>query len=97
MKTIALLNILIFALTLSLSAQKFTVDTDKSTLEWTGKKVTGQHNGYIDLTEGSFILKNNRITNGMFVIDMTSITNEDLDGNMKDKLVGHLKSDDFFS
>lgn len=97
MKTIALLNTLIFALTLSVSAQKYTVDTDKSTLEWTGKKVTGQHNGYIKLTEGSLELSNKSITNGLFVIDMTSISNEDLSGGTKDKLLGHLKSDDFFS
>jgi polyisoprenoid-binding protein YceI len=36
------------------------------------------------------------LSGGTFVIDMTSITNTDMSGNMADKLVGHLKSDDFF-
>ncbi|MCF8363464.1 MAG: YceI family protein [Prolixibacteraceae bacterium] len=97
MKAIALISVFIFTLAFTTNAQTFTVDTEKSTLEWTGKKVAGQHNGDIELTEGSFTLENDKINNGMFVIDMTSITNEDLDGNMKEKLVGHLKSDDFFS
>ncbi len=34
---------------------------------------------------------------GNFVVDMTSITNNDLkDEGYNQKLVGHLKSDDFF-
>ena len=33
----------------------------------------------------------------MFTVDMTSLTNEDLTGEWKQKLEGHLKSDDFFS
>ncbi len=35
-------------------------------------------------------------TGGKFVIDMTSIGATDVSGNMKEKLDGHLKSDDFF-
>ncbi len=97
MKRIALLNILIFALAFTLGAQNYSVDTGKSSLEWTGKKVTGQHHGSLELTEGSFSLENDRISSGMFVIDMTSLSNEDLEGDTKEKLVGHLKSDDFFS
>jgi len=36
------------------------------------------------------------LTGGEFAIDMTSITVTDLDGGMKGKLEGHLKSPDFF-
>jgi len=36
------------------------------------------------------------LVGGMFVIDMTSITVTDLEGKYKEKLEGHLKSDDFF-
>ncbi|MFN3269431.1 MAG: YceI family protein, partial [Candidatus Kapaibacteriota bacterium] len=40
----------------------------------------------------------NKITSGEFEVDMTSIRNEDLkDKDLNAKLVGHLKSDDFFS
>lgn len=81
----------------TLSAQSFTVDTKKSTLKWTGKKVAGEHYGYISLKSGSFEIKNNKIVKGTFEIDMNSITNTDIESEeYKAKLVGHLKSDDFF-
>lgn len=78
-------------------AQDYKADTDKSVVAWTGKKVLGQHNGEISLKEGTFSVKDNKITSGKFVIEMNSITNEDLSGDSKEKLIGHLKSDDFFS
>jgi polyisoprenoid-binding protein YceI len=66
-------------------------------LQWTGKKVTGEHSGYINLKEAKLKMKDDKIVNGKFVIDMASITNTDLtDAEYNQKLVGHLKSDDFF-
>lgn len=56
-----------------------------------------KHYGKVQLKEGLLILKNNNIESGIFVIDMTSITSDDLtEGTLNDKLVGHLKSGDFF-
>lgn len=72
---------------------QYKVDAEKSKLTWVGKKVTGQHNGTITIAEGSLSVKSKKVTGGSFVIDMTSIT--DIDKN--ERLVGHLKSDDFFS
>ncbi len=87
----------LFIATTSISAQSFTVDTKKSTLKWTGKKVAGEHYGFINLKSGNFEIKNNKIVSGAFVIDMNSITNIDIESDeYKAKLVGHLKSDDFF-
>jgi polyisoprenoid-binding protein YceI len=37
------------------------------------------------------------IVNGEFIVDMTSINNQDMEGDSKARLEGHLKSDDFFS
>ena len=71
----------------------YRIDAEKSKLTWVGKKVTGQHTGGITLAEGSLTVKSKKVTGGSFVIDMTTIT--DVDKN--DRLVGHLKSDDFFS
>lgn len=72
--------------------QKLTADASKTKLEWLGEKVTGKHEGAINLQSGWLNWKDNKIQSGEFVIDMTSITSfENLD-----KLVGHLKSDDFF-
>lgn len=79
------------------TAQSFNADVEKSTLKWHGKKVTGEHFGFIQLKEGSFEIADNRIKKGSFVIDMTTISNTDLeDAGYNAKLVGHLKSDDFF-
>jgi len=68
----------------------------ESKITWTGKKITGSHYGSINLIEGSMVVDGNQITSGKFVIDMTSIVVEDLKGESKGKLEGHLKSDDFF-
>jgi len=78
-------------------AQDFKANVSKSELKWTGKKVTGEHWGFLSLKEGKLSLKNNKITSGEFTIDMNSINCKDLtDETYNQKLVGHLKSDDFF-
>lgn len=80
-----------------LSAQDFKVSVEKTELKWTGKKVAGQHIGHIKLKSGELTIKDGKLTKGVFVIDMTSITDDDLtDAAYNQKLVGHLKSDDFF-
>ncbi|MFP4025733.1 MAG: YceI family protein [Thiohalospira sp.] len=79
-------------------AQDISVNTELSELKWTGKKVTGEHWGYIKLKDASLNVENNKIESGVFKIDMQSINCQDLkDEETNAKLVGHLKSDDFFS
>lgn len=97
MKKIVSLSSILMILVFAVSAQTFTFDTSKSELKWTGKKVGGAHDGKIELKQGQLVLDNNRVSSGIFVIDMTTITNDDLSGNMQTQLVNHLKSDDFFS
>jgi len=97
MKAKLFLAALLAIVVVSVSAQEVKVDVSKSVLQWNGKKVTGEHTGKINLKEGSLTLKGKMIASGKFVIDMNSITDEDLtDKTWNDKLVGHLKSDDFF-
>mgnify|MGYP000486179756 CR=1 FL=1 len=72
------------------------IDVAKSTITWTGKKVTGEHTGAISLKSGNLSFKNGRLSGGTFEVDMNTITNADMEGEWSDKLVGHLKSDDFF-
>ncbi len=92
-----LIALLIFAGTAVAQAQKSTVDTQKSSIAWVGKKIGGQHNGTIQLKSGALEVKNNGIVSGKFTIDMQSIKNLDLTSDSYNKkLVGHLKSDDFF-
>jgi polyisoprenoid-binding protein YceI len=74
------------------------VDVRSSTVNWTGRKVLGKHNGTINIAKGNLTLENNAITKGRFDIDMKSIVDLDLtDAETNAKLTGHLKSDDFFS
>ena len=76
----------------------FKVNTDKSKLEWVGKKVTGQHDGTVLIKSGSLETDGKTISGGNFVIDMTSIKVLDIkDPEYNGKLQGHLESDDFFS
>ena len=94
LKTILLVTVA--AMMLSAFALKdtgFKVDTEKSKITWVGKKVTGQHNGTIQLAEGSFTMKGKKVAGGSFTIDMTTL--KDAEANAR--LETHLKSDDFFS
>ena len=78
-------------------AQAQKINTENSTINWLGKKIGGQHEGLIKLKSGTLEEKGDKIVSGSFLIDMTSLTNTDLtDASYNQKLVGHLKSDDFF-
>lgn len=77
--------------------QSFKVNTEKSKVEWVGKKVTGQHHGEIKIAKGEITSTNGMVNGGNVSIDMNTITCLDMQGEWADKLVGHLKSDDFFS
>lgn len=77
----------------SLFAQEtFKVNVENSNLNWKGYKPTGSHSGSITLISGNIVIKNNKLTGGSFVADMSTI--KDYDGSAK--LEGHLKSEDFF-
>ena len=72
-------------------ATEYTVDTAASTIMWEGAKPTGKHHGTIKLSSGTVHLNNGNIEAGEFVIDMNSITDEDLEGDDKANLEAHLK------
>jgi len=91
----------IFVLTLAISMAAFVSPVEKkevkkSSITWLGKKVTGEHSGTINLKSGYLQMDGDKITGGQFVMDMTSLTVTDLQGEYKGKLEGHLGSDDFF-
>ena len=78
-------------------AQKVDVNPEKSTVGWLGEKIGGQHEGTIQIKSGYFEFNNDKIVACNFVVDMTTIKNTDLeDEGYNQKLVSHLKSDDFF-
>jgi len=73
------------------------INTQLSDVVWKAYKVTGEHTGHVKLKSGSLQFDGDRFTGGSFVVDMTSISCTDLQGEWAGKLVGHLKSPDFFN
>ncbi len=85
--------------------QSFTITPDSivtsnpitnSKIVWKAYKVTGSHEGTVDLLSGSLTFDKDQLVGGEFNIDMSSIQCTDLSGEYAGKLEGHLKSDDFF-
>ncbi|CAM1341634.1 YceI family protein [Tenacibaculum aestuarii] len=72
------------------------VNTKESKVVWKGYKVTGSHEGTVNLQSGTLNFEEDKLVGGEFTIDMTSIAVTDLSGDYQKKLEGHLKSDDFF-
>ncbi len=98
MKKIMTLILALCTFSVFAADQNLKVDTKTSTLDWKATKVTGAHNGKVSIKSGSLNFKSGDLVGGEFVIDMTSITCEDIDNpEYNKKLVNHLKSDDFFS
>ena len=96
LKSITLALVVVLS-ALSVTAQTKKVDVAQSSINWTGKKVTGQHEGTINLKDGTLIFKGKKLVGGTFNVDMNSIVVTDLKaGQGKEKLEGHLKADDFF-
>ena len=76
----------------------YTVDTQQSKLVWNAKKVTGAHNGFAPIKNGTLLLDGTKLKGGNFEINLKDLTVTDLkDPEYNAKLTGHLKGDDFFS
>ena len=80
----------------TLKSEKKAIKIAESNVIWKGYKVTGSHHGTIAIQSGELVFEKDQLIGGEFVIDMKSITVNDLQGEYKGKLEGHLKSDDFF-
>ncbi|MGM5469934.1 YceI family protein [Flavobacteriaceae bacterium LMO-SS05] len=93
--TIAILAFMTFSFT-TVEGEKKEIKVENSKVVWKGYKVTGSHHGVIAIKSGGLTFNENKLTGGEFIIDMSTITNTDLEGEYKGKLEGHLKSDDFF-
>jgi polyisoprenoid-binding protein YceI len=97
-KTLTLVVLAVFAMSFTdkLIDGKHVINASESSVQWVGKKVTGQHTGTVAVKEGELVIKDGKLEGGSFVIDMASITSTDLEGEYLAKLNGHLRSDDFF-
>ena len=71
---------------------------EESFVKWTGTQLSGKsHYGTLSFKSAGLKFSDNRLVGGSFVVDMTSLSVDDLTGKGKKSLEGHLKSDDFFS
>ena len=73
------------------------LDSQKSIFTWKGglKFAVSNHDGNIKMLDGKISIDDNVIS-GLVQIDMKTISNNDLSSKSKERLVGHLKSPDFF-
>ncbi len=83
--------VLFMAFNKPVKTEVYKVDTERSSIDWIGRKVTGKHDGKIKISSGEVLVNGNAVKGGSFVMDMSSITSD------SERLTGHLKTDDFFS
>jgi polyisoprenoid-binding protein YceI len=81
-----------------MKTQKFEIVSAQSNIDWVGRKVTGAHNGTIDIKAGELVFNDGKLAGGKITIDTTSIKILDVtDPATNAQFFGHLASDDFFS
>lgn len=79
-------------------SMQYEVVTKESKVEWKATKVTGEHMGFVSISDGTVNLANDKIVGANVTMDLNTIVCTDLTNEeWNKKLVGHLKSDDFFS
>jgi polyisoprenoid-binding protein YceI len=93
LRTIFIIAMVATLVSFTFKAREYKIDAQKSKINWVGKKVTGQHAGTINVSEGVLTVDGKKISSGSFTIDMTSLKDESANA----RLETHLKSDDFFS
>jgi Uncharacterized conserved protein len=78
--------------------QTYQVDIENSHLIWTGRRLTGSHQGTIQLVNSKMDLLDDVIDSGTFHFDISTIKVTDIqDPDINEQLRLHLLSDDFFN
>ncbi|HET6769919.1 MAG TPA: YceI family protein [Chitinophagaceae bacterium] len=79
--------------------EKWNLNVSDSKIEWIGTKVSGYHTGIVPLKSGEMFVTNNEVNGGKFVMDIANMQVSGPKGSdtaANNKLLGHLKSADFF-
>ena len=63
-KTIAIALVVAFS-AVTVTAQTKKIDAAKSKISWLGKKVTGQHEGTVNLKDGALVFKAKKLVGGV--------------------------------
>lgn len=85
----------------AVATETYTLDTEMSIINWTGEyfkagTIDHNHEGILKLNSGSIEIADGIIQSGTFELNMNSIDATGLDEETKAKLIGHLKSDEYF-
>lgn len=99
MKKLLLAILLISVATVYAQKKKeYTLDTSNSVINWTGSYLFhfSDHTGTVAFKKGKLFTKDGAITGGSFLIDMTTISNEEYRLDNSNGPIGHLKNSDFF-
>jgi polyisoprenoid-binding protein YceI len=76
---------------------QYQINQELSTCNWVGTEITTEtHTGTLNVYKGSVRVIDNRVSAGFIAMDMASLNVTDLSGRSKERLEGHLKSEDFF-
>ncbi len=78
----------------------YTVNSSETMLKWVGHKFDGsKHEGTFPVKSGEIKMDGDQIVGGSFVFDIANLTIQDLEEGTEEhgKLMGHLKSPDFFA
>ena len=91
-----LLSILLFSIVNA--SNVYNLNPKSSSIEWVGSKITGKHNGTIKLNSAEVILDDKKIISGIFIVNMLTIKNLDIESlEYRGYLENHLNSEDFFN
>ena len=83
----------------SKAGETWKLNVSDSKIEWIGTKVSGYHTGIVPLKSGEINVNNGEVTGGKFVMDIANMQvagPKGSDSTSNTKLLGHLKSADFF-
>lgn len=79
------------------AATEVTTAEPTSYVWWKGDKVvSGSHNGKIEFSKVDLNTADNKLVGGEIVVDMKTMTTDDLSGKKAENLIGHLSNEDFF-
>jgi polyisoprenoid-binding protein YceI len=81
------------------TGETWKLNVSESKIQWVGTKVSGYHTGNVPLKSGEINVNNGGVTGGKFVMDVANMQvlgPKGSDSASNNKLLGHLKSNDFF-
>ncbi|HEU5164255.1 MAG TPA: YceI family protein [Chitinophagaceae bacterium] len=81
------------------TGETWKLNVSESKIDWVATKVSGYHVGNVPLKSGEIHIKNDEVTGGKFILDIANmevVGPKGSDTASNKKLLGHLKSADFF-